>query len=251
MPEQTSVADKPAGNTPAPEAPKGAEGKGGTPAGGQVSSKTYTEDEIKAIVHAKESDFGRERKALEKERDSYKSQFESLTADISDKDKEIEGLQTKLDGLAADDPEKFNLAKEIKEAREEKRKLKSAQSDLETEKRKYGDLVTESQQIKREQSIFTIAQEYDTPSYDKLFDLCETFNATSEEQIRKVADTLWTKKTETTTANPTQARQALKLDNGGRGGKTQTKYEIMQDYTAGRINAVEYDKRMREIGEKP
>lgn len=251
MPESTSVAEKPAGTSTEPKGQQSPNVKGETPASVQVSSKTYTEDEIKAITNSLKSDWGRERKALEKERDSYRAQFESLQSDIADKDTEIEGLQSKIEGLSEDDPDKFNIAKELKEAREEKRKLKSAQSELETQKREYGDLVTESQKIKSEQTIFTIAQEYDTPNYDKLFDLCETFNATSEEQIRKVADTLWTKKTGASPANPTQPRQPLKLDNGGSGGRTQTKYEIMQDYTGGRINAVEYDKRMREIGEKP
>lgn len=163
----------------------------------KVSSENtpkYTETELKAAVHAVRSETGREKKSLEAERDGYKTKLEAKESELSDNTAEIDKLQAKFDALSEGDPDKFDVAKELKAVREERRQLKADRHALEVEKTAHGEQVKLATDTLMEMAIWEIASEYETGDPVKLKDLCDTFTATSEEQIRKVADTLWTKK---------------------------------------------------------
>src|SRR3990167_10491014 len=150
----------------------------------------YSQTQANLLLHAAQSEWGRQRTALEKDRDTYKSQAEKQQSDLADNAKDIEALQTKLDDMSSDDPQKFDVAKELKAAREERKQLKADRVALEDEKR----TLEPYKQEKRTRDIFDIAQEYEVDNYDKLYDLCDVTGANSEEQIRKIADTLWLKR---------------------------------------------------------
>lgn len=169
-------------------------GKGGTPAGEKVSQ--YTLAELEAAVQAAKSQGGREKKALETENATLKAQLQNKDTDLAANTAEIDKLQVKFDNLAKDDPEKFDIAKELKLAREDRKQLRTDRQALEAEKVTHGEQVKLATDTLREISIWEIATEYEASDPVKLKDLCETFTATSEEQIRKVADTLWGKKAE-------------------------------------------------------
>ena len=56
----------------------------------------------------------------------------------------------------------------------------------------------------------------------KLKDLCATFNATSEESVRKVADTIWSKTSkETPTGEKEEPLKLVPPGGGGSGEKTE------------------------------
>ena len=230
MPE-ASVTEKTAGTTPELEGQKSPEGKGEIPAAESVSSeKTFTEADVRAAVHAARSEAGRERSAVEKERNELKSQLTSIHSELEEKAAELEKLQTQFDGLSSDDPEKFELVKEIKAVKEERRQLKADRTALEADKTKHGERIKFADDTLREVAIFDISAEYEAGNAEKLKDLCDIFSATSEEQIRHVADTLWQKK-------GTGTKPTLKLDSGGTGGALTNK-QIMEDFIKDPYNLV-------------
>jgi len=171
--------------------------KGKTPTVAEVSPeapKLYTQKDVDAFVHTIKSEAGREKKALETEVVSLKKQVQSKEDELTDNASEIEKLQEKIDNLASDDPNRFNAVKELKAAQEERRQLKADRRALEVEKETHGEAVKLAQDTLREISIWEMSAEYENGDPVRLKDLCDTFEAKSEEQIRKVADTLWTKK---------------------------------------------------------
>ena len=222
-----SVIQKPEGNKPEVEAEKSATTNGKSPVVEKVSSeKTYTKAEYEAAIHALQSESGRARTAIEKERDGLKTQLASVQSDIKDNDAEVEKLQSKLDSMASDDPGKFDLAKELKVAREERRQLRTDRATLETEKQSHAESVKLATDTLREIAIWDIAAEFDGGDPEKLKELCDVFESSSEEQVRKVAETLWVKKG----AVPANSgKPPLKLDSGGSGGAI-TDQKIMEDY---------------------
>ena len=227
-----SVAAKPTGVTPITEAAKSASAKDGIPAGEPVSSdkETYTRKELEAIVHQVSSEAGRTRAAIEKERDTFKSQAEKLTTELTGNQTEIDSLQTKIDGLSSDDPEKYEAAKEMKALREERKTLKADRDTFETEKKSHSERLTLAETTLREIALFEIAREYEGGDPEKLKDLCETFKAASDEQYRKGAEKLWLKK-------GTIPNEPLKLDGGSSGGAL-TDAQIVQNYITDPYNPV-------------
>jgi len=246
MPDIKSVTEDPTGTTQKPDGQKSPSGNGETPVtASKVSSpeqaKTYSTEEVEAIAHAIRSDAGRERVAIEKERDSLKAEVAKITADLEDNATEIEKLQGNLDNMSSDDPEKFDLAKELKAAREERKQLRADKASLETEKRSHADELKLASDTLREIAIFDIATEYQNANPEKLKTLCETFNASSQEQIRKVADTLWLKKG----IVPSGQKIPLKLDTGrGSGGPTDK--QILDDFIKDPYNPI-FKQRYMEL----
>jgi len=158
--------------------------------------KIYTQKQADALVHAAKSEGGRKVKAAEIERDSYKSKLEVKESELADNATEIESLQAKFDDMAKEDPAKFDVAKELKSLREERKKLKADQTALATERQTYGEEVRVAKDTMREIRVWEIAAEYEGGDPVVLKNLCDTFEANTEEQIRKAADTIWTKPAE-------------------------------------------------------
>lgn len=173
----------------------------------------YTQKQLDELVHVAKSEAGRERKAIEIERDQFKSKVEKLETQITDIQTERDKLQSDIEELSADDPKKFDIIKRDKELREIQRNLQTKADEISEKEKASEEKVKLANDTLLEISIWEIAAEYKTGDPVKLKDLCSTFGATSEEQIRKVADTMWEKE-----AAPPQTEQekqeALKLVSG-------------------------------------
>lgn len=188
----------PKDTTPNPKdtTPKGGEptpkGKEPTP---KETPQTYSSEEVERILQLDRMKAGRDWKALETERDNFKSQLATKETEIQDITDNIAKLKTQIDDLASDDPEKLNLVKKLREAEEEKKQAKVERTTLEADKQVYGERIKKAEDLEIEVKILEIVEDYESADADKLSDICITLNANSEEQIRKVADTLWTKKT--------------------------------------------------------
>jgi len=139
-------------------------------------------------------DAGRERKDMEVERDTVKSQLTAKETELADVVDEREKLQSEITDLTSDDPKKFDIIKKDRDLRERERKLKTDTHALEADKKANADRVKLANDTLREVSIWEISAKYEGSEPVKLKELCDSFGATSEEQITKVADTLWAKK---------------------------------------------------------
>lgn len=182
------------GQAKAPPAAKGGTPESASKVSPEETQKLYTQKEADALVHVAKSEAGREKKVLEDVVVNLKAQIQTKESDIEENATDIEKLQTKVEDLASNDPERFNAIKELRVARDERRQLKADRSALEDEKREHGETVKLAQSTLREITVFEVAAEYESGDAVKLKELCETFEAKSDEQIRKIADTLWTKK---------------------------------------------------------
>ncbi len=188
----------------------------------EEAPKLYTQKDLDAFVHAVKSEAGRDKSQLQTEVASLKSQIQNKDNELSDNDSEIEKLQAKFDDLASGDPTRFDAAKELKAAREERKQLKAERSVLATKEQTYGEVVKLAHDTLREISIWELAAEYENGDPVKLKELCATLEAKSDEQIRKAADILWTKKTTepSVPATPGVKPYSGKTEGGGGGGFT-------------------------------
>ena len=181
--------------------------------------KIYSQKQLDDLTHMQNSEAGRQRKAIEDERDQFKTKSESLETDVSDIQAERDKLQNDINELSSDDPKKFDLIKRDKELRDAQRTLKKATDDLASNEKANAERVKVANDTLLEISIWEIATEYQTGDPVKLKNLCSTFGATSEEQIRQVADTLWVKETKPAKEGTPEGKTKLVLDTGkSRGG---------------------------------
>lgn len=174
------------------------EGKGTTPASTETppegTSQTYTKVEIEKAVQYALMKAGRDWKGLETERDTLKAQILEKVTELEDIQAERESLTKQVDDLASGDPDRFDLIKKGRELRERERKYEADLKALEADKQKHGERLTQAEEMEREGTILEVAFDYEGADPIKLSELCEYFKASTEEQIRKVADTLWAKK---------------------------------------------------------
>ena len=215
-----------AGITPKVDEQKSLSKEGETPAEAKVSAeeKLYSQKQLDTMIHMAKSEAGRDRKTLETERDQFKTKVEKLETDIGDIQSERDKLQVQIEELTSDDPRKFDLVKRDKDLRDAQRQLKKATDDLSSQQKASEERVKLANDTLLEISIWEVAAEYQGGDPVKLKDLCSTFNATSDEQVRKVADTIWTK---TEVKKP--EGEPLKIDSGNtRGGGELTEREILK-----------------------
>ncbi len=179
--------------------PQSGAGQSSTGKGGSTSNlETFTKEQMRKLVSDALTEQGRKHKMeldpILKERDDLKSQLQTNTSNLAENKTEIERLQSKIDDLASTDPEKFNAVKELSIAREERRQMQAERRALDVEKQTHGERIKKADDFEREVSILKIVEEYDGGDAAKLSDLCSTLGVKAEEQIRKVADTFWSKK---------------------------------------------------------
>ncbi len=203
--------------------------KGKIPGAAEVSPeapKSYSQEEVEKLLHTFKSESGREKKELEVRVTTLEKQLTSKTDELTENTAEIEKLEARIDDLSKDDPERITANRELKIAKEERKQLKADREALEGERATHAESIKIAYDTLREISVWTIAEEYDNGDAVKLKDLCDTFEIKSEEQIRKAADKLWTKKT-IEPAKP--SAPPLKLFSGvTQGGGPQTDEERLK-----------------------
>jgi len=194
-----AVTESTTGTRPKAEGTNTPSVESGTPEKAGQVSPTYSQEEVARLIqeakHSGRSEGGRDWQKLESEVNSLKDNL----ADITD---EREELKARMEELASDDPDKFNLIKKEQDLRARERKYKTDLRDLERKGEAQAGTVKMAQDTLREISINDIASEYMGGDAMKLKDLCDTFSATSDDQIRKVADTLWEKGPQEPSAPP-------------------------------------------------
>jgi len=146
----------------------------------QKPPETYTREQLEKFRSDALMEQGRKHKA---EVDALRRERDELASIKDDR----EALQKQLDELSSKDPEVFSLAKKERELREREKQLAK-------ELREHSERIKKADNYERDVSITKIVEEYEGGDFDKLKGLCETFSAYSEEQIRKAAETLWSKK---------------------------------------------------------
>ena len=156
--------------------------------------KLYTQKQHEELVHAIMSEQGRKVKEVEVERDSLKAQIQTKETELQDNTEDIKRLEEKLDDLTKDDPDRFNVIKELKAARDERRQLKTRLSTLDDRETKLNEREKRVNSFEREVLIESIADEYKDGDAAKLKRAVSVFENPSEEQVRNIADVLWMKK---------------------------------------------------------
>ena len=158
---------------------------------------TYTGEQAKKLVIDALAEQGRKHK---KELDSFQSKTTSLEKQIAIKETQLanvtaerEEAQNRVDELASDDPDKFNAVKKLREAKELEQKAKDKLREAEDLEETNRERIKRVEDREREDTMRDMVKEYENGNFNKLVDLCETVGAVSDEQIRKVADTLWEK----------------------------------------------------------
>lgn len=158
---------------------------------------TYTEDEyIKGVSDALTTQ-GREHKvvveAITSERDTLKSGLAERQTTLESSQSERDTLKTQLDNLTKDAPEKFDLVTRDNELRAQEKKIKDDLKTLTTEQGTHAEKLKLADDVTREITVIAVATDYKDSNMAKLSDLCNQLNLNTEEQIRKVADSLWEK----------------------------------------------------------
>jgi len=179
-------------------------------------AKTYTQAEVDKVkedaVHDALMKRGRDWKTLEDEKNSLSNQLKELQSTKSK-------LEIQLDELANENPDKFNVVKKYRELDETERRLNQEREEhnsrirqeretMDAERQTHQAAIQMALSAQREIDAFDIAEEFQGGDAARLKDLAEIMGKNSKEDIRKIAETLWTRK-DTAEANP-----PLKLDSG-------------------------------------
>jgi len=146
----------------------------------QKPPETYTRDQLQKHTSDALAEQG---KKHVKEVNTLKGERDELSAIKDDR----EALQKQIDEIKDKDPEVYTLAKKEQELREREKQLTKGIRD-------HSERIKRADNYERDVSITKIVEEFEGGDFDKLKGLCETFNSSSEEQIRKAAETLWSGK---------------------------------------------------------
>lgn len=168
--------------------------------------ETYTKEQTQKLLSDALAEQGRKHKAeltpITKERDDLKTQIQSKESELTDVASERDDIRKQLEELSGDDPQKFNLVAKDKELREQARKLKTERDALDSDKQAHQERIKLAEDTLREVTIWDITSKYEGGDPVRLKGLCDIMEASSEEQIQKVAETLWSKKTPDTPPTP-------------------------------------------------
>ena len=226
--------------SPKPEA-KPSESEKGT-----TSEPTYTPDQLrKAISNALATQGG----TLGRERDTFKSQAETVASKLKEAQETITELQTTADQLREDietlgseDPEGTgklskrlkDLDATIKAAKAKENAADTRVKEMEDQMKPYAEIVDFALGVTLETSIYEVSEEYRDGNADTLIELCEQMGVKGDKDkeqlkvtIRKVADILWAKKT-LKTKEPVLVGDSGMTKGGGIDFSKMTPMELIQ-----------------------
>ncbi len=192
--------DNPQTNQDKPQTPVDGtpQGKEPSPVKGEITPeeepKTLTVKDGAKLAEMASREAGRLRKTAETERDGFRTQSETLTSQVDTLTETIKTLESQIDDLTSNDPSRFEAIKVLREARAGLEALKTDRKVLDSDKEKYGERVTAAENHLREISINEIAADYEGSDSKKLKSVCDLAGANTAEEIKEVAETLWTNK---------------------------------------------------------
>ncbi|KKN76905.1 hypothetical protein LCGC14_0365560 [marine sediment metagenome] len=174
-----------------------------TPNDENASTSTVTKEEAKKLVIDALAEQGRLHKVavtkITEERDTLQRKTTKDKTRLEGVDEERKSLQQQIDELSSDDLDKSDYVKKLRGLKEEEQKLKDRISDQEDTEERYGERIKKVEAKELEDSMRELVEEYENGDLSKLETLRETADVTSIEQIRKLADTIWSKKEEPST----------------------------------------------------
>jgi|GEM_PF-6730927 len=156
----------------------------------------YTQRQADALVHAAKSDAGRSLKEVEKERDGLKAQINAKESDLAEVQDERESLEKRIEELSSDDPKKLDLMKLERELRKQERELKSKIRTAEEKETSLTEREKKVSSFELEVTIETVSDEYDDGDSAKLKKALSVFESPTEEQVRNIAEVIFSKKKE-------------------------------------------------------
>jgi len=181
---------------------------GGEQGTSKQEPKLIPETEAQKLVSDALAKAGRDAKSLETKKAELDRQAQELTDWQARKDEEerkaVEG-----------NPELLDVYQQRKALREKEATFKKEQDEFEQKKLEHQVEVESAREVQRDVDIFDIVQEYEGGDAMKLKTLCVNFNATSKEQIRKAADTLWEKKGTQSSSDTTKQKRDSGMTIGG------------------------------------
>lgn len=176
--------------------------------------ETEIETRVQKLVSDRLAQAGREAKSLE-----------ATKAELAKREQEIADWQAKKDEderkAIEGNPELLDVYQQKKKLRDEQAAHKKERLEFEKEKLEHQIEIESAREVKKEIDIFDITQEYEGGDAMKLKTLCELSKVTAKDDIRKVADTIWTKKqTSSSQADATKQKRDSGMTIGGTGEKT-------------------------------
>jgi len=165
------------------------------------TQETFTAEEHRKGISDALTLQGREHKvileAITTERDSLKTQVTEKQTSLEEIQTERDAVKSQLDNLTKDSPEKLDLVNRDNALRASEKKIKDDIKTLETSKTANADKLALAEDVTRELSVIEIGTDYEGADLTRLSELATQLKLNTKEEIRKVANTLWTKKAKT------------------------------------------------------
>lgn len=206
----------------------------------QGTSKNYSQEHVDKLLEKLRSDslaeLGRVRKAAE---DAIRKNTESSNTRLNQLIKEQEERELQL---AQGNNDALAVIKEKQARRKLEDELAKAREELNLKDSKLSELSTKDQETAKEKRISEIASRLKVDT-KKLMNLSK-FTDGSAEAIESIANEL--------PKIVQQPANSYKPDNNQTsGGSGMSKYQLMSDYSSGKINIAQYEERMKANGWQP
>jgi chromosome segregation ATPase len=201
----------------------------------ETTPKTYTEEEVKKFKSDALAEQGRKHKeeltSIAKERDDYKSKLSELQSNVEDTKADYEKTTKRVKELEDDLETAIGDSADLKEIQSIKRKLREAETQLESdykakakavkeekeallkEKEEWTGQLNEFRTSKFEIDVAKVAEEYGA-DVSRLKALCEKAGKKSLTDIEEIASVLWSKKT----GKEEKKETTMPTDSGTGGG---------------------------------
>ncbi|MDD5219680.1 MAG: hypothetical protein PHV11_03840 [Candidatus Bipolaricaulis sp.] len=215
------------------DAPRAAGQPSADQGGTTPATKTYTEADYQKAVSDALAKAGRERKSVEEENKTLKSQI-SVIEEVKS---QLSAAKADLEVLAKDDPDKQKLLQTRKALEDQLKSLNADKEKLEEEKTKHADALRAAGRILVRDNVAKIVTDYEGGDAEKLRTITEQFGILDEDKIRSLADAMWSKKK--TEPAKTEPESAVIPDSGVTSGgnsgtftRTQIKNMSSEEYKA-------------------
>ena len=153
-----------------------------------IPEKIYRQSEVDAQLARAGQRIQAKLDAVTAERDTFRTQAETLTAEITEAKESIASLTQEIEAMSMDDPEKLGLVK-LRRAKETELKA------LKLERAEVADSKAEIVQWKRDQLVFGVADEFTTADggnvdMDAFKARADRFNLSEREELEALAETM-------------------------------------------------------------
>ena len=184
--EKTNQANEQKIEEKSPEATQGLdEKKGGVET---QQERTYSQSEVDALLGRAGQRIQTKLEAVTAERNSFKTQAETLTSQITKANEKVDSLTKDIDAMSEDEPDKHKLVQRRKEWETKLSSLETRETELENDRK-------EVSQWKRDQLVYNVADEYKTATgenidMDSFKKSADRFKLSESEDLEAFAESL-------------------------------------------------------------